>query len=132
MTDDANSLEDLKMWLGPAAEALNGEQLEILHDACKDIENRYPDPDEVTEREAALSAAVQFLLGETTPADAAAELERARAAERVAFVHAEQVGVMLHRLQGERKATAAGRVGISRSALLAALGERVRPGKPKV
>jgi hypothetical protein len=116
--------EDLITWLGPAAEQLTAEQLEIVADAARDINQRYPDPDEQPERDAALSATVQLLLGETSAHDAARTLIAARAEERRAYVHAEQVAVMLHRHGGMPKAPAAEAVGISRMSLLKALGER--------
>ena len=116
--------DDLKALLGPAADDLTPEQLDVVAEAARDIEQRYADPDEQPERDAALTATVQFLLGETSAHDAARTLIAARAEERRAYVHAEQVGVLLHRVQGTPKATAAEAVGISRMSLLKALGER--------
>lgn len=115
--------DDLMVWLGPAAEQLTAEQLEVVREASADIDRRYPDPDEQPERDAALSATVQYLLGDTSPRDAQRTLIAARAEERRAYVHAEQVGVLLRR-EGMPKAQAAEAVGISRMSLLKALGER--------
>lgn len=112
------------VWLGPAAEQLTAEQIEIVREAAADVQQRYPDVDEQPERDAALSATVQLLLGDTSAHDASRTLIAARAEERRAYVHAEQVGVLLHRTQGVPKATAAEAVGISRMSLLKALGER--------
>jgi hypothetical protein len=118
------NVDDLTAWLGPAADQLTAEQREAFDAAAADIAQRYPHPDEQAERDAALSATVQYLLGETSAHDAARTLVAARAEERRAFVHAEQVGVLLVRLERSQKAPAAEAVGISRGALLKALGER--------
>lgn len=111
-------------WLGPAAADVTPEQLDQLADAARDIEQRYPDPDEQLERDAALSAALQYLLGETTPADANRTLIDARNAEQRAYTAALQIAVMAHRVGGVPKATAARESGIDRMRLLKALGER--------
>lgn len=114
---------DLMAWLGPAADDLTPEQIERIEDASRDIDERYPDPDEFEEREAALSATVQYLLGDTTPEQSKRALIDARNAERRAYVAALQVAVMLHR-DGTPKAAAARDAGIDRMGLLRALGER--------
>ena len=114
---------ELTAWLGPAADELTAEQTDRVRAEAQQIAQRYPDPDEQPERDAALSAVVQYLLGETTPEDAGRALIIARQAERAAYVAAEQVAVMLVR-DGHPKATAARQVGIDRMSLLKALGER--------
>ncbi|WP_229401901.1 hypothetical protein [Micromonospora okii] len=116
--------DDLAAWAGPAWAELTDEQREQLAAAARDIAERYPDPDDQGERDAALSAAVQYLLGETTPEDAQRALVNARQREREAYVAAVHVAVMAHRLDGVPKATAARRAGIDRMTLLKALGER--------
>lgn len=115
--------DNLMAWLGPAAAELTPEQIERAADASRDIDTRYPDPDEEQERQAALSATVQYLLGETTAAEAEGALITARARERDAYVAAVQVAVMMVR-DGTPKATAARECGIDRMSLLKALGER--------
>lgn len=115
--------DDLMAWLGPAAADLTAEQLETLAEEAHRIADRYPDPDEQAERDAALSAVVQYLLGDATPEDAGRALVAARLREREAFATAEAVAVMLVR-DGSAKAAAARRVGIDRMSLLKALGER--------
>lgn len=115
--------DELRAWLGPAADDLTADQIERVADEARGIAERYPDPDEQPERDAALSAAVQYLLGETTPQDANRALIDARRQEREAYIAAEQIAVMLHR-DGTAKATAARQVGIDRMSLLKALGER--------
>lgn len=121
MTDDY----ELMAWLGPAADDLTPEQIELVAEASRDIDERYPDPDGGRDdREAALSATVQYLLGVTGTGDASRALLTARTEERRAFVAAVQVAVMAHRVDGTPKAVAAREVGIGRMALLEALGER--------
>ncbi len=120
---------ELMAWLGPAADDLTPEQIDRIAAEEADIDHRYSDPDQEPERQQALSAVVQHLLGDSTPEDAARALSDARRREREAFVVALQVAVMLvrDRVQaGERpdKASAARRCGIDRMSLLKALGER--------
>lgn len=114
---------ELLAWLGPAAKDLTPEQLERVAAESREIDERYPDPDEQDEREAALSAVVQYLLGDTTAEDVNRELIAARTRERAAYVAALQVAVMLTR-DGTPKAAAARAVGIDRMRVLKALGER--------
>jgi hypothetical protein len=114
--------DDLMAWLGPAAEDLSAEQIGRIEREAARIAERYPDRDEQPERDAALSAVVQYLLGETTAEDVDRALMEARLAEARAFAAATWVGVMLVR-DGSKKATAARRAGIDRNSLLKALGE---------
>jgi len=123
--------EDLTAWLGPAAGQLTAEQLERVADESRRIGERYPDPDEQDLRDAALSAVVQYLLGDTTPDEAARALTDARVAEARAYAAALAVGVALVRDRqqaGQRpdKAGTARTVGVDRMSLLKALGERER------
>lgn len=53
-------------WLGPAADIITDEQLEALETASKAIDARWPDVDDRTERQDALSAAAQVILGDAT------------------------------------------------------------------
>lgn len=115
--------DDLMAWLGPAAADLTPEQTERVAAEAQRIAERYPDPDERPERDAALSAAVQYLLGETTAEDASRALVDARLREREAYVTALQVAVMLAG-DGVPDAVAARRAGIDRMRLLKALGKR--------
>jgi hypothetical protein len=116
----------LKAWLGPAADDLTPEQIERVAEAARDIDRRYPDPDDEDKRQAALSATVQYLLGEITPEDASRALVEARRREREAYVAALQVAVLMVRDGGGKK-PAADACGIDRMGLLKALGERVDP-----
>ncbi len=118
------SSDDLMDWLGPAAEELTNDQIEEVRTAARDLYERYPDPDQQRERDAALSATVQYLLGETTADDASRRLIEARREERMAYVASLQIAVMRHRVDGVPKAVAAREAGIDRMGLLKALGER--------
>jgi hypothetical protein len=115
--------DGLMAWLGPAAHELTSEQLERFAAEAARIDEWYPDDDEQDERDAALTAVVQHLLGETSPAEANNALLAARREERRAYAAALAVGVMLVG-DGSKKATAAGMVGVDRMSLLKALGER--------
>lgn len=113
----------LLAWLGPAADELTPEQIERVADEAHRIGDRYPHPDDHHRYEAALSATVQYLLGETTPEDANRALINARRRQDAAYAAAEQIAVMLTR-DGTAKAAAARAAGIDRMSLLKALGER--------
>ncbi len=115
--------DNLMAWLGPAADQLTPEQIERVAEASRDIDARYPDPDDEMERQAALSATVQYLLGETAAEEVDRALIAARRVEREAYVTALQVAVMMVR-SGTAKAVAARECGIDRMGLLKALGER--------
>jgi hypothetical protein len=115
--------DDLMAWLGPAADQLTPEQRARVAEASRDIDARYPGPDDRGKREAALSATVQYLLGETDAAEVARELNAARAAERRATAAAIQVAVMMVR-DGQQKKGSAQACAIDRMTLLKALGER--------
>ncbi|MDV8071256.1 hypothetical protein R4P64_32590 [Rhodococcus sp. IEGM 1366] len=59
---------DLRDWAGDVWTELDAAQQALLVRAAESIEERYPDPDVQLERDAALSSAVQYMLGETTAA----------------------------------------------------------------
>ncbi|MFI2664898.1 hypothetical protein [Micromonospora carbonacea] len=115
--------DDLMAWAGPAWAELTDEQRDQLAAAADDITQRYPDPDDQDDRDAALSATVQYLLGEATADDTARALLAARRAARAAYVAAVQHAVMMVRA-GRQKKAAALACGIDRMTLLKALGER--------
>lgn len=120
--DRDTTRRELLDWLGDTS--LTDEQMDRLVDAALDIDERYPDDDEQLERDAALSASLQYLLGETAPADVNRTLIDARLAERRAYIAALQIAVMHHRVGGVDKTNAAREAGIDRMRLLKALGER--------
>lgn len=120
---------ELTAWLGPAYDELTDEQRDVFAREAADIAERYPDPDDEpghrqAERDAAMSAVVQYLLGETTPDDAARALRAARDAERRASIAAQHIALMSHRHGGVGKSAAAREAGIDRHSLLWVLGER--------
>ena len=114
---------ELEAWLGPALEQLTAEQVDRIHRESDRIDDRYPDPDQEDERQAALSAVVQYLLGETRPELAGMQLNTARYHLRTAMAAAQQIGIMAV-ADGMGKSEAARAVGIDRMTLLKALGER--------
>lgn len=85
---------EINAWLGPAVDDLDEEQWTRFADVWRDVGARYPDPDEQAERNAALTAAVQFILAETTPAEAGRALDQARTAQIEALAAARQVAIM--------------------------------------
>ncbi len=115
--------DDLMAWLGPAADEMTPDQLATVREAADLIAARWPDPDEADLREAALSGAVQAVLGDTSPGTFRATLAEARLAEARAFAAALGGAVALVRAGGA-KATVARDCGVDRMSLLKALGER--------
>ena len=108
---------ELEAWLGPALEDLSPEQVDRLHREAQNIAARYPDPDDADDREAALTAAVQYLLGDLTLEEAGKRRRETRAAERHARVQAIQLAVMAE-ADGMPTAAAARAAGIDRQVLI--------------
>lgn len=115
--------DDLTAWLGPALDDLTPEQVERVRAEADRIAERYPHPDHQDEREAALSAAVQYLLGETKAIDVANALTAARMAEARASAAAQQVATMLVADKVASEVVAARDCGIDRMTLRKALGK---------
>lgn len=115
-------MEDLTPWLGPAADEMTADQIARFHAEAERIDARYPDPDEQDERDAALSAVVQYLLGETRPTDAGRALTAARMAEAHAMAASQQIAVMAV-ADGMSEVKAAEACGIDRNTLRRALGK---------
>lgn len=67
-------------WLGDAADTLTDEQRDRFITIWDDTGTRYPEPEDQDLRNAALSAATQYLLGEATATDAGREIGRLNAA----------------------------------------------------
>lgn len=86
---------DLTAWLGPAADELDEEQTARVYEIASWADEQWPGEDDQPERDAALSAAVQYLLGETTPEQAGHDLVAARHAERVASIAAQTFARMV-------------------------------------
>lgn len=110
--------DELEAWLGPVMDEASEEQLERIVEASKAIDRRYPIPDGgcladvVTERNDALSAAVQVILGDSTLEEKAAEYSRAQLAAFAA--HAQQTGALIAEGQVATKVELARRSGLSR------------------
>lgn len=83
MTRTRTTRSEIETWLGDAATELTDEQIATLQGAADGIAERYPDEDDVDEREAALTVACRLLLEprEQVVAELADELRRARLAE---------------------------------------------------
>lgn len=114
---------EIDAWLGHVRDELSGEQYDRFVAEAREIAARYPDPDDGAERDAALSATVQHLLGELSTTLAGAQLTRARAEASEALAAARQVA-RLAALDGMPKARAAREAGIDRMTLLKDMGER--------
>lgn len=108
---------ELEAWLGPALEDLSPEQVDRLHREALAIHARYPDPDDADDREAALVAALQYLLGDLTLEEAGRARRETRAAERRARVQAIQVACMAE-ADGMPTAAAARVAGLDRQVLI--------------
>lgn len=108
---------ELEAWLGPALEDLTPEQVARLHQEARAIHDRYPDPDDADDREAALIAATQYLLGDLTLEEAGKRRRETRAAERHARVQAIQVSLMAA-ADGMPTASAARVAGLDRQVLI--------------
>lgn len=111
---------ELDAWLGPVE--LTGEQRATLVREIAEIEAAYPDPDDQDVRDAAMSAAVQHLLGDTSPqdvgralAEATGTLHRARAAMRTT--------ARLMVAAGVSEVAAAEALGVTRMTIRSALGK---------
>ena len=104
MNDDA-----MDAWLGPVE--LTSEQRERFAAIWDDVDGRYPDDADAVN--AALSAAVQYLLGETGPESAGREIARRTAALEDARAAARVVAVLAI-ADGESENALAARMGVTR------------------
>lgn len=85
---------ELLAWLGAAVDSLDEDDLTQLHTESDRIAARYPDPDQEDERQAAFSAAVQYVLADMRPDDAGRALIAARSEVRRAMAVAQQIAAM--------------------------------------
>ena len=117
-------------WLGPAIDEMDDELIERWEAEARELATWWPgrDPDYDQERQAALTALTQYLLGELTVDQAGAERMRTRTAADLALIQA-KVAARLAVLDGMPKAEAARRAGIDRMVVLQMLGER-QPRQP--
>ena len=103
-SDDA-----MDAWLGPVE--LTSEQRERFAAIWDDVDGRYPDDADAVN--AALVAAVQYLLGETGPESAGREIARRTAALEDARAAARVVAVLAI-ADGESENALAARMGVTR------------------
>lgn len=116
---------ELEAWLGSALSDLTDEQVDRLATESGRIDGRYPDPDEQDLRDAAMSAAVQYLLDETTIDDAGRALTLARLELGRAMAVAQQLAAMaVEDGTVSSEYQAAERAGIDRMTVRKALGKR--------
>ena len=104
MNDDA-----MDAWLGPVG--LTDEQRDRFTTIWDDVTGRYPDDQDAAT--AALSAAVQYLVGETRPEDAGREIARLTASLEDARAAARVVAVLAI-ADGESENALAARMGVTR------------------
>ncbi|WP_300680733.1 hypothetical protein [Nocardioides sp.] len=85
-------MTDWTAWLGPAADEMTDHQRERFErEAAEAIDRIGDDPDLQEERDAALSAIVQYLLGETTIDEAGEARTRTQREARYASLAAQQI-----------------------------------------
>jgi hypothetical protein len=115
-------LNDLKPWLGDALAQLDADQLARLQRESDRIDAAHPEPDLSYMWDAAMSIAVQHVLGEANPDDVGRALMTARREEAAALAAAKQLAVMLV-ADGATEEEAAEAIGISRLTVRSALGK---------
>lgn len=120
---------DLRAWLGDTYADLSADQRDLVTTEAAAIHALYPDPDDQHLRDAALSATVQHLLGETTLEDARQALLDARRQQAEAVAVSKQLAAMAVRYDGVTEEDAGPLVGLARMAVRAGLGKPNRPRK---
>lgn len=110
----------LLAWLGPAISDATPDQLDAIARAADTINAKYADPDLADDREAALTGAVQLMLGDDTLGglgqayrSAAAAAETARLTLVGAVIAAHQAGASVSAIAAE--------AGLSRPSVYAAI-----------
>jgi hypothetical protein len=113
---------EMEAWLGDD-HGLTNDQIKDLMRVADDIAERYPDPDDQEEHDAALSVAHQIMTGVDVVEDLAADLLRARLAQSKALAGLRQAASMLIPDQ-ETEAGFARRANVDRMAVRGWLGKR--------
>lgn len=114
---------DMDVWLGPAAAELTPEQRDRFDREVDAIHERIgDDPDDQDDRDAALSATVQYLLGDLTIDDAGHARTRTRDAARAALLAAQQTARMAVQ-DGMTESDAARRASIDRMVVRKVMGK---------
>lgn len=115
---------EIEAWLGDTLPEWTDEQIETLVRESDAIASRYPSEDQAQEREAALSAAAQYLDGGLLPRDAGDELYRARANAASALAAAREAARMSVLHGGSSEVEAARLAQIDRMTVRKDLGKR--------
>lgn len=113
----------LAAWLGPALDDLSDEQLDRLAAESAAIDARYPDGDDDYRREAALSAAAQYILGDTRAEEFGQAYAQATLARARAYAASQQIALMLL-AEGASEAGTAAATGIDRMTVRKLAGKR--------
>lgn len=113
---------ELTAWLGDYADELTDDQRDRLEREAERINTRWPDPDDQFSRDAALSAAHQLIVGETSLREVREQLVATRMAEIAASAAAQQVAAMAVD-DGMSEVQAADQAGIDRMTLRRMLGK---------
>lgn len=114
---------ELEARLGPALEQLTPEQISRLAAESDRIDEIYPEPGNADRRQHALTAATQYLLGETDTHRAGQALAQARGAAAEAAEFARQVVIMAVE-DGMSEYEAARQANVDRMTIRAWLGKR--------
>lgn len=115
---------ELEAWLGDD-HGLTSEQISDLLATANNIDERYPDPDDEAERQAALMVAYQLMLGQSDVVDEhARKLQRARGDESMALAGLRQAALSLIPDGQETESGFARRAGVDRMAVRTWLGKR--------
>lgn len=115
---------ELEAWLGDD-HGLTDEQIDELLQQADEIEDRYPDADNQTERDAALSTAYQLIQGQDEVIETLAEeRDRAKLAEIQALAGLRQAALMLIPSGSRTEAGFAKQAGVDRMAVRTWLGKR--------
>lgn len=114
---------DLIAWLGPVADTATPDQLDAIATVAAQIRERYPDPDLADDRELALSAATQVIIGDVALETLSVTWSATRAAEMDA--HAALTGGIIasRALPETGPGSLCERTGMSRTSVRKALGK---------
>jgi len=111
-------LDELKAWLGDALAQLDDEQLALLQRESDRLDRIYPEEDEIPLWTAAMSATVQYVLGETTVDEVGKALGKARWELALAMAAAKQVAVVATQSPSVTDPQASFQAGIDRKSLV--------------
>lgn len=115
---------EIEAWLGDN-HSLTDQQIDELTATADQIADRYPDPDDRDEREAALTAAYRLMSGDPNLVnELAADLATARSAEVRALAGLRQAALTVIPARDETESSFARRVGVDRMAVRSWLGKR--------